>query len=139
MVFHWSLSDSKSPQVSRTRLSILAVLNNAVVWIVSIRSPNSKSSSPFNNPLVTVPQVPITIGIIFTLMFYVLFCFIINIQSLHLFTSASADGFSRRSEWQQVSSSLLVIIYFLKVFHWVTASFLKFPGLFSVFWLFSIV
>ena len=30
MVFHWSLSDSKSPQVSRTLLSILAVLNN--VW-----------------------------------------------------------------------------------------------------------
>ena len=30
MVFHWSLSDSKSPQVSRTRLSILAVLSNAV-------------------------------------------------------------------------------------------------------------
>ena len=37
MVFHWSLSDSKSPQVSRTLLSILAVLNNAVVWMVSTR------------------------------------------------------------------------------------------------------
>ena len=36
MVFHWSLSDSKSPQVSRTRLRILAVLSNAVVWIVSV-------------------------------------------------------------------------------------------------------
>ena len=32
MVFHWSLSDSKSPQVCRTRLSILAVLSNADVW-----------------------------------------------------------------------------------------------------------
>ena len=30
MVFHWSLSDSKSPQVSRTLLSILVYLNNAV-------------------------------------------------------------------------------------------------------------
>ena len=47
MVFHWSLSDSKSPQVSRT------LLNNAVVWIVSTRPPTSKSSSPFCNPLVT--------------------------------------------------------------------------------------
>ena len=37
MVFHWSLSDSKSPQVSRTLLSILTVLNNAVVWLVSTR------------------------------------------------------------------------------------------------------
>ena len=29
MVFHWTLSDSKSSQVSRTRLSILTVFNNA--------------------------------------------------------------------------------------------------------------
>ena len=35
MVFHWSLSGNKSPQVSRTLLSILADLNNAVVWMVS--------------------------------------------------------------------------------------------------------
>ena len=50
MVFHWSLSDSKSLQVSRTLLSILAVLKNAVVWMVSTRPPTSKSSSPFSNP-----------------------------------------------------------------------------------------
>ena len=56
MVFHWSLSDNKSPQVSRTLLSILAILNNAVVWMVSTRPPTSKSSSPFSNPLVTVPK-----------------------------------------------------------------------------------
>ena len=64
MVLHWSLSDSKSPQVSRTRLRIMAVLSNAVVWIVSTRSPTSKSSRPFNNPLVIVPKAPITIGTI---------------------------------------------------------------------------
>ena len=64
MVFHWSLSDRKSPQVSRTLLSILAVFNNAVVWMVSTRPPTSKSSSPFSNPLVTVLNAPITIGII---------------------------------------------------------------------------
>ena len=64
MVFHWSLSDNKSPQVSRTLLSILAVLNNAVVWMVSTRPPTSKSSSPFSNPLVPVPQVPFMIGTI---------------------------------------------------------------------------
>ena len=39
MVFHGRLSDSKSPQVSRTFLSILAVFNNAVVWMVSTRPP----------------------------------------------------------------------------------------------------
>ena len=51
MVFHWSLSDSKSPQVSRTRLRILAVLSNAVIRIVSTRPPTSKSSRPYNNSL----------------------------------------------------------------------------------------
>ena len=73
MVFHWSLSDSKSPQVSRTLLSILAVLNNAVVWMVSTRLPTSNSSSPFSNLLVTVPNAPITIGIIVTGMFHSFF------------------------------------------------------------------
>ena len=69
MVFHWSLNDSKSPQVSRTRLKILAVLSNAVVWIVSTRPPTSKSSRAFNNLLVIVPNAPITIGTIVTFMF----------------------------------------------------------------------
>ena len=67
MAFHWSLSDGKSSQVSRTLLSILAVLYNVVVWVISSR-PTFKSSSPFNNPLVTVPKVPITFGIIDTFM-----------------------------------------------------------------------
>ena len=70
MVFHWTLSDSKSPQVSRTRLRILAVLSNAVVWIVCTRPAISKSSRPFNNPLVIVPKAPITIGTIVTFMFH---------------------------------------------------------------------
>ena len=73
MVFHWNLSDSKSPEVSRTLLSILAVLNNVVVWMVSTRPPTSKSSSPFSNPLVTVPNAPITIGTIVTCMFHFFF------------------------------------------------------------------
>ena len=51
---------SKSPQVTGTLHSTLTVLNNAIVWMVSTRSPTSKSSSPFNNPLVTVPKAPIT-------------------------------------------------------------------------------
>ena len=56
MVFHLSLSDSKSPQVSRILLSILAVFIYAVVWMVSTRLPTSKSPSSFNNPLDTVPK-----------------------------------------------------------------------------------
>ena len=84
MVFLRILSDNKSPQVSGTLLSILAVLNNAVVWIVSTRLPTSLSSSPFNNPLVTAPKAPIRIGIIVTIS--------------ELFTSALADGLSLESE-----------------------------------------
>ena len=68
--FHRSLSDSKSPQVSRTLLSIMTVLNNVVVWMVSTRPPTSKSFSPFSSPLVTVPKAPIIIGRIVTLMFH---------------------------------------------------------------------
>ena len=67
--FHRSSSDCNSPQVFTTRLNILGVLNNAVVWMVSTRPLISKSSSPFTNPLVTVPRVPITIGITVTFMF----------------------------------------------------------------------
>ena len=40
MVFHWSLSDNKSPQVSRTLLGIPADLSNAIVWIIPARPIN---------------------------------------------------------------------------------------------------
>ena len=41
MVSYWSLSDSKSPQVAGTLLSILADLNNSEVLMISIRPPIS--------------------------------------------------------------------------------------------------
>ena len=103
MVFNWSLSDSKSPQESRTLLSILIDLINAIVWIFSTRTVISKSSSPCTNPLVTVSKAPITIGIIVTFMFDSFFIIII-IHSLELFTSALANGFSLESESLQDSS-----------------------------------
>ena len=68
MVSHRILSDNKSPQASRTLLSILADLNNALFWFISIRPVISKSSSPCSNPLVTVPRAAIPIGIIVTFM-----------------------------------------------------------------------
>ena len=71
MVFHWSLSDSKSSQVSRTLISILVDFSNAVV--ISTCFLISKFSSPFNNPLMTVLKAPITIGIIITFMFHCFF------------------------------------------------------------------
>ena len=72
---HWSLSDNKSPQVSGTLLSILADLNNAVVWMISTRLLISKSSNPNDNPSVTVPSAAITIGITVTFMFHSFFFF----------------------------------------------------------------
>ena len=70
MVSHWSLDDSKSPQISRILLSILANLNNAVVWMVSTWPLISKSSSPCTNPLVTEPSALTTISITVTFIFY---------------------------------------------------------------------
>ena len=73
MVSHWSLSDNKSPQVSRPLFSILADLNNAVIWMVITRPVIFKSSYPCTNRLVIVSSVPITIGIIVTFMFHSVF------------------------------------------------------------------
>ena len=81
--------ESEWPQVSRTLLSILAVLNNDVVWMVSTRLPTSKSSIPFSNPLVTVPNAPITIGIIVTCMFHSFFNSLARSRYLSFFSHSS--------------------------------------------------
>ena len=86
MVFHRSLSDRKSPQVSRTRLRILAVHSSAVVCIVSTHPPTSKSSRPFNNPLVIVPNAPITIGTIVTFIFHSFLNFLARLRYLSFFS-----------------------------------------------------
>ena len=75
MVLHWILSDSKFPQVSRALPSILADLNNAVVWMDSTHPLIYKSASLYNNPLVTVARAPITIDITIIFMFHSFFSF----------------------------------------------------------------
>ena len=47
MVFHCSLSESKSLQVSGILLGILADFKNAVIWMVTICPPISYSSAYF--------------------------------------------------------------------------------------------
>ena len=47
--FYRSLSDNKSPQVSRTLLDVLADLNNAIVCMISTCPLISKSSNPCIN------------------------------------------------------------------------------------------
>ena len=109
MVFHRRLSDSKSPQVSRTLLSILAVLNNVVVWMVSTRPSPSKSSRPFSNPLVTVPNAPITIGIIVTFMFHSFF----NSLARSMYLSFFSHSFSFIL-WsaETAKSTILQVLFF---------------------------
>ena len=51
--------------------------------MVSAPLPTSKSSSPFNDPLVTVPKAPIPIGIIVTFLFHV-FQFLCKVEVLIL-------------------------------------------------------
>ena len=89
MVFHWSQSDKNCPQVSRTLLNILADLNNAVLWNVSIRPFFTKSSSPFTYLLVTVQRAAIKIGLTVTFMFhrFLLFFFFNSQQGLGTYTS----------------------------------------------------
>ena len=92
---HWSLSDSKSPQVSKTLLSILVDLNNAV-FLDSLQSFFiSKSSWPRTNPLVIVPRAPITFGISVTFICQSLFfcCFFLfpdKVQVLIFFRCLSS-------------------------------------------------
>ena len=66
---HESLSDSKSPKVSRTFLSILADLNNVAIWMVFTCPHIFNSSSFWTCLLMTVPSALITIGINVTFMF----------------------------------------------------------------------
>ena len=67
---HTSLSDSNFFQVSRTFLSIIPDLNNAVVWMIYSHPFFFKSFSPFNNHSVTVPTSIFTIGINDTFIFH---------------------------------------------------------------------
>ena len=82
MVFHWGLSESKSPQVARTLSSILADVNNVVNGRFSTHPLMSKSSSLFINLSVTVPRAPITFGINVSLMFHSFFQFTSKFQLL---------------------------------------------------------
>ena len=71
MVFHWSLSDRKSPQIYMTLLSILVDLNK--VWTVTISPVIFRFSCPCTNHLVTVRRATITVDKIFTFIFHSFF------------------------------------------------------------------
>ena len=109
MVFHLSLRDSKSPQVSRSLLCILADLNNAVVLMVSTCPLISKFSSPGINPLVTEPRAPLSIGSIVTFIFHSFFNSLVSsfFTFFEFFSVVSRD-----SKVLNSSSSLFSFFFF---------------------------
>ena len=86
MIFHWSLSDWKSPQLSRTFLSIQGDLYNAVVWMVSARPLISKYSSPLTRPLGFIRNTPITTGINVTFTLHSFFSSLARPRFIFLFS-----------------------------------------------------
>ena len=82
VVFHWSLSDNKSPQVAKILVCFLTSLTNTVDWIVPIRPSICNSSSPLSKPLRAVPSAHIAFGITLTLVCQV--CWGCGIHRLHL-------------------------------------------------------
>ena len=69
MVSHWSLSDSKLPQIFGRLFSILAKLNYPQIWMF-FTCPIFKSSSPLFKRLGMIPIVPITIGLTVSHLFH---------------------------------------------------------------------
>ena len=82
MVFHGSLNEIKSPQVYKTLLSILADLNDAVVWMISVRPQISNSSIPVTKRLGIIPSAKIKTGITINFMFHTFFLFSGKVQVL---------------------------------------------------------
>ena len=121
MVFHRSVSNCKSFQVSRTLLSILAVLRNAVVWMVSIHPPILNSTSPLSKSLRIVSTMPITAVITLTHIFHSFLSFLtrskntidLEIKSKKL-TSIFFRGYAENCHL--FLTIIVIIIYSLEFF-----------------------
>ena len=80
VVFHRSLSDSKSPQMFKSLLSILAYFNSSVVWMVTVLLLVSSLPCLFLSLLLTVSSVSNTNGITVTFMLHNVFSFLRKVQ-----------------------------------------------------------
>ena len=98
--------------------------------MVSTRLPTSKSSSPFINPLVTVPNAPITIGIIVICMFHSFFNSLARSKYLSFFSHSFS--FILWSAETAMSTILQVSFYFcsllLSLVFWRSVCMLKSHG-----------
>ena len=83
--------------------------------MVSTGPPTSKSSSPFSNPFDTVPNAPITIGLIVTSMFHSFFNSLPRSRYLSFFSHSTSfilwsDGTEK--------STILQVLFFLLIIIW---------------------
>ena len=85
VVFHWSLSDSKSPRIFRTLLSILVDFSSAEVWMVSILPLIFRSSNLFSRFL-GLFQVPRLLLVQHRFLIPLLLCSLINFKYLSGFS-----------------------------------------------------
>ena len=114
VVFLLSLSDSKSPQISRTLLSILADLSNAVVYKISAHPLVYSSSSPFTEHLGTLLNIAIIIDIIVTFMFHIVIVVIIIIIIIIIFCRV----FHTRVSWCSSVLLFLLLLFNFQFHFW---------------------
>ena len=81
--------------------------------MVSTHPPTSKLSSPFVNPLVTMPKAPITIGIIVAFMFNSLFFFNSLAKSRYLSFFSHSFSFILWSAAREKSTILQILSFFV--------------------------
>ena len=117
--FSLELSDCKSPQVTRTLLSIIADLNNAGVWMVSTRPLISISSNHCTIPLVTVSKAPITINFIVSLMSHSFFSSLAR-STYFLFPFFSFTQWSAGTAKSTIQQVLFFLFSFLSFFFFFT-------------------
>ena len=122
-----------SASLFRTFLSILANLNNAIVWMVSIHplifSPSilfffffPRLSSPRCKPLGTIPSVPFTSGITVILMFHIFFVFFKVSGKVQAFVSLFVFFYFHTMVYLDgkvpcMADSLFYYYYYFYIFH----------------------
>ena len=127
-VFHISVSRLSFTEVWVTASLLKSPGLFSVFWpfsiMVSTRLPTSKSSSPFSNPLVTVPNAPITIGIIVICMFHSIF----NSLARSRYLSFFSHSFSYIL-WSAGTAKSTILQFLLFFFCWLLLGLVFWPRL----------
>ena len=127
IIFHWSLSDSNSSNVSWTLLCILTDIKSSGVWMVTSCPLISQPSRHCINYLVTLPSSPITIGITDNFILHRFFSSLTIYRNLYLFSLSF--NFTRGSAKTETSNIRLVIFFF----SWLSINLVVWPRLGDLF------